>query len=411
MGIVATLKREFSFIRGNYLVLVISWIFMDFAGEIPGTYYSLYILALGGTEFSIGLIGFASFLALASVQFPGGYLADKFGRRWLVSTMTFGVALSFILYALAPSWHTILIGVVITNLCLIYQPALLAMIADSLPSERRGMGYSIINLIASVSTTPGPAIAAILFLSYGLVDGMRIAYLIVFALYLTAAVLRISLKETVKDPAKISAREFLNSYPHALKESVRVFNVLPRAVLFLFLANVFGTFSFAMIMPFTVVYATKTLGISEVTWSLLLTFLFIAMIISALPSGKFIDKIGRKIPLLLSYVLMAPAILLFLFGDFLRLLIALIMIGLSQVLVMSSYGSLQADLVPKEQRGKVIGFTNFVNYILMALGSVVGGVLYSTISQQLPFILLVILLIPEFLIVLILVNEPEKRQE
>jgi len=410
LGIVATLKREFSFIKGNYLVLVCSWIFMDFAGEIPGTYYSLYILALAGTEFSIGLIGFASFLALASVQFPGGYLADKYGRRWLVSTMTFGVALSYLFYAFAPSWHTILLGAVITNLCLIYQPALLAMIADSLPSERRGMGYSIINLIASVSTTPGPAIAAILFLSYGLVDGMRIAYLLVFALFLTAAILRISLKETVKDPAKISARELLNSYPNSLKESVRVLKAVPRAVLYLFLANVFGTFSFAMIMPFFVVYATKVLGISEVAWSLLLTFLFVAMIVSALPSGKFIDKIGRKIPLLVSYVLMVPAILLFVSGDFLRLLIALILAGMSQVLVMSAYSSLQADLVPKEQRGKVIGFTNFVNYILMALGSMTGSILYS-VQPQFPFFLLLILLIPEFFMVLLLVKEPEKRQE
>jgi len=411
LGIVATLKREFSFIRGNYLVLVLSWIFMDFANEIPGTYYSLYILALNGTELSIGLIGFASFLALASVQFPGGFLADKYGRRWLVSSMTFGVALSFLLYAFAPSWHTILIGTVITNLCLIYQPALLAMIADSLPSERRGMGYSIINLIASVSTTPGPAIAAILFLSFGLIDGMRIAYLVVSAMYLTAAFLRINLKETMKDPPKISSRDLLNSYPNSLKESVRVFKIVPRAVLYLFLANVFGTFSFAMIMPFFVVYATRVLGISELTWSLLLTFLFIAMIASALPSGKLIDKIGRKIPLLLSYAVMVPSILLFVFGDaFWKLLIALVLAGLSQVLVMSAYSSLQADLVPKEKRGKVIGFTNFVNYILMALGSVTGSVLYS-VTPQFPFYLLLILLIPEFLIVLFWVREPEKREE
>lgn len=410
MGIVATLKNEFSFIRGNFLVLVLSWVFMDFASEIPGTYYSLYILALDGTEFSIGLIGFASFVALASVQFPGGYLADRYGRRWLVSTMTFGVALSFLLFAFAPSWHTILLGTIIMNLCLIYQPALLAMIADSLPSERRGMGYSIINLIASVSTTPGPAIAAILLLNYGLVDGMRIAYVIVSALYLTAATLRTSLKETVKDPAKISARELLNSYPNSLKESMHVLEEVPRAMRFLFLANLFGTFSFAMIMPFTVVYATKVLGISELAWGLLLIFLFVAMIVTALPSGKFIDKIGRKIPLLVSYSIMAPAILLFVFGDFSRLLIALILIGLSQVLVMSAYSSLQADLVPKEKRGKVIGFTNFVNYIFMAIGSVVGSILYS-ILPQLPFFLVSVLLIPEFLIVSLLVNEPKKRQE
>jgi len=410
MGLVATLKREFSFIRGNYLILVLSWILMDFAGEIPGTYYSLYILALGGTEFSIGLISAASFLSLAAVQFPGGYLADKHGRRWLVSTMTFGVTFSFLLYAFAPSWEFILIATVVNGLCLVYRPALNAMIADSLHPERRGMGYSIINLIASVSTTPAPAVAALLYLNYGLVDGMRIAYLVVFSLYLLAAILRIRLKETVKNPTSITLREFLSSYPTAFKESVRVFQVVPRSVLFLFIIQLLGTISFAVIMPFIVVYAIGVLKITEVEWSLLLIFLFVAMIVSALPAGKLIDKVGRKFPLMLSYAIVLPSILLFLFGDFLKVLISMILFGLSQVLGMSSHESLQADLVPREQRGKVMGFTGFVINIFMALASIAGGILYS-ISPQLVFLISMLFMIPTFLMVLILVKEPEKRQE
>ena len=147
------LKGEFSFFKGNYLILLISWILMDFAGELPGTYYSDYVIELGGSATILGLITFVSMLALASVQFPGGYLADRYGRRWLVSTLTFGVAISYIFYAAAPSWHLILIGATIQSLCLLYQPALMAMMADSLPPKKRGMGFSILNLIMSVATT------------------------------------------------------------------------------------------------------------------------------------------------------------------------------------------------------------------------------------------------------------------
>jgi len=120
LGLMTRLREEFGFIQGNYLVLVVSWILMDFAMELPGTYYSLYVLALGGSAFIIGLIGFVSFIALALVQFPGGYLADRFGRRWLVTTMTFVIAFSFVFYAVAPSWHWILLGALINSLCLIY---------------------------------------------------------------------------------------------------------------------------------------------------------------------------------------------------------------------------------------------------------------------------------------------------
>ena len=160
MKLAKKLKEEFSFFKGNYLILILSWILMDFAGELPGTYYSDYVIQLGGSATILGLITLVSMLALASVQFPGGYLADKYGRRWLISTLTFGVALSYILYAAALSWHFILIGAAIQSLCLLYQPALNAMMADSLPPEKRGMGFSILNLIMSVATTPAPAVAS-----------------------------------------------------------------------------------------------------------------------------------------------------------------------------------------------------------------------------------------------------------
>ena len=77
---------------------------MDFSMELPVTYYALHVLELGATETILGMIGFSSFLALAAVQFPGGYLADKFGRRWLVSSVTFAVALCYIFFARATTY-------------------------------------------------------------------------------------------------------------------------------------------------------------------------------------------------------------------------------------------------------------------------------------------------------------------
>ncbi|MEM2119312.1 MAG: MFS transporter, partial [Candidatus Bathyarchaeia archaeon] len=259
MEITSSLKREFSFIKGNYAVLVASWILIDFAAELPATYYSLYVLHLGATETILGMIGLFSFLALASMQFPGGYLADKFGRKWIVSTMTFGVGLSYILYALAPSWHFILVGAVLMCLCnSTYQPALMAMIADSLPPERRGMGFGIVQLIASASTTPGPIVAGLLYNQFGLVDGMRIGYGIVVLLFLVAAFLRLAkLKETMTVTRKPSLSEFIQSYPTALKESFRVWQRVPKAMLYLFLSSAFIVFGFSMVQLFFVVYAVN----------------------------------------------------------------------------------------------------------------------------------------------------------
>jgi len=413
MTFIETLKQEFSFIKGNYAILIISWIIVDFAMELQATYYALYVLGLGATETILGVIGLSQFLALASLQFPGGYLADKYGRKWLISTMTFGVALSFTIYAVAPSWHFILIGAVLMAIFnSTYQPALNAMISDSLPPERRGMGFSIVMLIASVSTTPSPAVAGLLRSYFGLIDGMRIIYGIVVTLFLIAAFFRFFfLKETVVSSSKPHLDEIIHSYPTALKESVGVWKKVPKAMLYLFLAFSMTTFGFASMNLFSVVYATRVLFIDEIVWGFLLAIVPLTTIILAIPVGKLVDKIKRKKPILVSMLLFALSMLVFVYGDLTKVAISLIIVGVGQVMMNAAFGALQTDLTPKEQRGKVNGFINFANYIVMAVGSLLGGYLYEHIAPQAPFMLAIATVLPSFLLTLVLVKEPERKEE
>jgi len=422
MTFLGTLKREFSFIRGNYAVLVVSWIMIDFAMELPATYYGLYVLGLGATETILGVIGLSQFLALASMQFPGGYLADKYGRKWLISTMTFGVALSFILYAIAPSWPFnstmpswafILIGATLMGVFnSTYQPALNAMISDSLPAEKRGMGLSIVMLIASASTTPSPAVAGLLRAHFGLIGGMQIAYGLVVALFLVAAFLRLfRLRETIVNATKPRLSEIIHSYPTALKESFRVWRKVPKSMLYLFLSFSIAIFGFSATNLFTVIYATRVLHIDEIMWAFIIAIVPVTTIILAVPVGKLVDKIRRKIPILISILIFGLAMWIFVYGDLTKVAISLILLGAGQVMLNASFGALQADLTPKEQRGKVNGFINFAIYIIMASGSLLGGYLYEHVSPQTPFLLAIVATLPSFLLALVFVKEPEKREE
>ncbi len=413
MGFLGNLKQEFSFIKGNYAIMIISWIIVDFASELPATYFSLYVLGLGATETILGVIGLSQFLALASFQFPGGYLADKYGRKWLISTMTFGVALSFILYALAPSWPFILVGVVLMGIFnSTYQPALNAMISDSLPAERRGMGFSIVMLIASVSTTPSPAVAGLLRAQFGLITGMRIAYGIVVGLFLIAAFFRFFfLKETVVTTSKPRLKEIFGSYPTALKESFSVWRKVPKSLLYLFLSFSIAIFGFSATFLYTVIYATRVLLIDEVVWAFITAFIPLTTIILAIPVGKLVDKIKRKTPILLSILILGLAMWIFVNGDLTKVAVSLILLGAGQVMLNASFGALQTDLTPKEQRGKVNGFINFATYIVMASGSLLGGYLYEHVSPQAPFMVAIIAVLPSALLTLMFVKEPEKREE
>jgi MFS family permease len=414
MNVGNRLRNEFSFVRGNYLILVISWVLMDFAGEMPSLYYGPFVIYdLGATAAILGMIGFVQTLALAAVQFPGGYLADRYGRKWLISTLTFGVALSFLFFVFGPSWQWILIGVVIGSFCLIYQPALMAMIADSTPPDRRGMAFSLTTLIGNVATTPAPIVAGIIVTLYTRAFGMRICYAIVVLLYFGAALLRTRLKETIKTDEKIKPRDLLANYPRAIKESIAVWKTVPRSMFFLFIANLIVTFSISLAQLFFSVYAVEgedsVLHLSQLDWALVSTALFITMILAAVPIGKSIDRIGRKAPLLLSLVILVPGVLLFAYGNLATVYVAMPLIGLTQLLFFSSFQSLQTDLVPREKRAKVIGFSQFVNYVFMAFGMLTGGLIYS-FNPQLPFMLILIATIPSFLVLAFLVHEPERRE-
>jgi len=350
---------------------------------------------------------------LASLQFPGGYLADKYGRKWLISSMTFGVGLSFILYAVAPSWPFILVGVVCMCICnSTYQPALNAMISDSLPAEKRGMGFSIVMLIASVSTTPSPAVAGLLRANFGLMNGMRIAYGITVGLFLIAAFFRsFFLKETIVTASKPRLHEIFQSYPTALKESFAVWKRLPKSLLYLFVSFSVATFGFAATNFFTVIYATQELLIDEVAWAFLLAILPITTILLALPMGKLVDKIKRKTPILLATLIFGLSMWLFVNGNYTRIALALILLGAGNVMLNAAFGALQTDLTPREERGKVNGFMNFANYIVLAAGSLVGGLLYDHVTPSAPFWLAIACVPVSFVLMLVLVKEPEKREE
>jgi MFS family permease len=86
-------------------------------------------------------------------------------------------------------------------------------------------------------------------------------------------------------------------------------------------------------------------------------------------------------------------------------MIAMSLFAIGQLLVMSAAMALSTDLVNSENRGKVVGFRNFVGYIFNGLGMLLGNFLYVSFFPQLPFYVTLGLLIPELLIVLFLVHE------
>jgi len=409
--LVGKFKSEFGFITGNFLIMVASWLVLDFASELPATYYPLYVQALGGTAATIGLIGAVEAISRGIVQIPGGYLADKYGRKWLITSMTFVAAFSRLLYVFAPTWEWILVGAFLVGITNIYGPALMAIVADSTPKEKRGMAYSIITLINSVSTTPAPLLAGLLYARMGLIPSMRLGYGIALAGFLVAALLRIRLKETVEKPEKFNAGEVAATIPASLKDSFNVWKLLPRAAFMFFVSNLFASFAIGLFQPVYTLYAVNDLGIDPVALSYVMTAMFVTMIIVAIPSGKLIDKAGRKVPLIIAGVASILWVPLLVYGDFWRLILAMTLAGLLIVLFNAAGNTLFADLIPREHRGKANGALGFWSMLAMSAGQIAGGWLYDNVNHQLPFWGEAVMMVPSLLIIILWIKEPEKRED
>jgi len=400
-------------LRGNFLILTLSWVIMYFAIPIPQTYASLYYLSLGADEFLLSVIGFAGSIAIALVQFLGGYLADKHGRRWLVATMTYGLAFGTFFFIIAPSWPFIMLGMIIQSICAIYGPALIAMVIDSLPPENRGAGYSFQLTVANLVVLPAPLIAQYLTLTFNFDVGMRAAYTIVMVAYFATATLRLKLKETLppndanSHPKIVQA---LREYPKSVKESIGVWRKLSKSAFYLFLATISINGIVVSCYTYFVVYATSVLSITESQWALVMAFMYLTIAIPIILAGLSMDIFGRKRFLILGYLLYIPSMILFVNADFNMLLLAFFFYGLGNMLQLNSYQVLMGDMIPRNLRGTATGCIQFFMYLSQGLLQVLVGFLYAFVSPQLPFLLLAVVAVPFSMLVLWKVFEPTVRE-
>ncbi len=410
MTLLSRLKEEFSFFRGNYLILIATWLIMNITGEIPSSFFELYVLELGGTVAIIGLINFSLKIAFAAVCFPGGYIADKFGRKGIIVVATIGNGLCQLLYAAAPDWRYILIALVIGNLTRISNPALQAMTADSLPPKKRGLGFSIQQITIELTSTPAPLIAAMIFDYFGFVPGMRIAYVIVAVAYFAASLMRLRLTETLENAERISLRELLLAFPRSYVASFKMIFTIPKALRYLIVTNNLLAFASSFFGSYIIVYATSDLGLSKLDWGIVLTVQAVFTTLLVIPIGKAIDIFGAKKMMISFNLIIIATVLLMIYANFTSLLVIMPVMGIA----FSAYGvasqKLTASLTQRNLRGKMVGLFRFFSLIVGGVSGLIGGLTYENTAHANVFIVGAATLVIGTLILTRFVHPPQQEE-
>lgn len=369
----------------NVIVLTLGWVIWSPLQQAAWLWFQPFVFALGGTALAISLIFTAGAAVLIVARLFGGYLADSIGRKQLIVPLTYVVALSYLGFALAPSWTWLIVVNAIQNLALLYQPALSAILADSLPPRARGRGYALTSVIPGAASILAPVLALVVYSKVGdLVKCVRMLFTLACLGGLVVATLRLFLLvETLPSRRRLKLEEILSGYRQTFRYVMSRARSLVLYMLLLALINA--------LIYLTPAYVMLYLGVRENTWALMSLVGTATAFACQVPAGFITDRVGRKPPLVLGTALGLVSTLILALSPrgsdvWLYVLAATVIGSAAFGLSSNALSAMEADVLAAELRGKGYSLLLAFNDTTAIVGVLVAGTLYDYLSPRMPFI-------------------------
>jgi len=346
---------------------------LGFGEELWKKFLPKYLEALGASTPVIGLFGTAEDLLDAVYQYPGGWIADHLGRRSAFLIFIGLASVGYLVYLLSFSWLLVFVGL---TLAMAWQsmasPATFAVIGDSLPRERRAMGFTLQSILKRIPIVIAPVIGGAIIASFGIVKGIHIGLLITLGLAALTILLVLRVNVTLKATKATNIKGVWNSFHSALKR--------------LLVSDIIIRTCEGMTGVLTILYVTNVHGVSLTHYGFLIAIQMITSILVYLPAGKIADRIGRKpfvIVTFLSFALFPFAVI---FATSFSLLVVAFVIGGLREIGEPSRKAMIVDLAHEDTRARSVGLYYLVRSLSITPAAAIGGLLWS-ITPQVPFVL------------------------
>ncbi|MEM4646733.1 MAG: MFS transporter, partial [Zestosphaera sp.] len=383
-GLFRRVFSEFRFmLKGNVGIMAISWFLFSLSGALVQPFFTLYAKSLGADEFSIALVKSAGLLALSIALIPGGLLTDYIGRVKMIVAGTIGITVIQFLYALADSWRFLALIWILDELLHFYQPALSAIVMDSLPKDKTLKGFIILQVFPNLPWLFMPLVGGYLYDTYGLI-GIRAGFILSGIISAIVTILRIKgFKETYSYRQNNSSPR--NIVYNLVKNRNKVFNALRvyvyTALLFPIATGVSSTYSS--------IYVVDELGMSKVDLGEITSFSIALSIAfsSIFSTFKNVDKHLRELGVLGSLSVALSQAALGLAGKTATnfVFLAALSFVLSQVgstLTGPVISATLTRIIPIELRGTMTGIQRTLETLGSSLGSFIAGVLYIVLGPS-----------------------------
>jgi len=351
-------------------------VFLVGAGEELWTrFIPKYLQALGAGPATVGLFGtFDDFLD-AVYQYPGGYLSDRIGSRRALVLFGSIAAVGYAIYCLSRNWPAVFVGLVFVSAwSSMGSPAIFAMIAESLPFNRRAMGFTVQSVLKRLPVLISPAIGGLLIARFGLVTGIRIALVATIVLALISI---LGQRRLYLSPSDSTRHEPLGLIAH--------FRALDAGLKRLLLSDIFIRTCEGMAGVFIVLFVTNIVGLSAPQFGVLVSIQMAASIAAYFPAAALADRYGRKPLVAATFVCFAAfPLTVVLARDFAGMAGAFIIGGLRE-LGEPARKAMIVDLADPARRGRTVGLYYLIRSLSVTPAAAIGGLLWR-IKPPLPFV-------------------------
>jgi MFS family permease len=356
----------------NVVVVSAVVFLLGFGEELWKRYLPKYLEALGAGVGAIGLFGTAKDFFDAVYQYPGGWLADRVGRRRAFLAFIALASVGYLVYLVSPSWPYVFLGLALSMAWhSMASPAVFAVIGDALPRERRAMGFTLQSMLKRVPMAVAPLAGGALIAWAGVVSGVRAGLLIMLALAGVGAALTlaIDLPVVIGEPANI--RGVWRSFHGALKR--------------LLVSDIIIRTCEGMAEIFIILYVTNVTGISLPQYGVLFAVQMVTAILVYIPAAKVADRVGRKPFVIATFVCFALfPVAVVLAQSFPALVIAFVVGGLREI-GEPSRKAMIVDFAEPHLRARTVGLYYLVRSLTITPAAAVGGLLWK-VEPQAPFI-------------------------
>ena len=331
-----------------------------------------YLEMLGAPIAAIGFFGTCEDFLDGVYQYPGGWIADRYGRRRALLLFVALAAIGYAVYWSAPSWPFVFAGLVfVMAWSSMASPTLFAVVGDALPKDRRALGFTVQSILRRVPIALAPTLGGLAIAAYGLRGGVHLglAATVVLAVVTLGVVSRVNIPVT-PDPVPT--------------DIVAVWRSVPGPLRWLLASDIFIRTCEGLVDVFLVLYAINVIGISAPAYGVLIAVQMTTAILSYFPAARLTDRLGRKPFVIATFVAFSLfPIAIVLAGSFSALVLAFIVGGLRE-LGEPARKALIVDLSDPTVRARSIGLYYLIRSLAIAPAAFIGGLLWQ-LSPALPF--------------------------